>query len=208
MEEAKRDILPILLAAGADLNAQTIEGETPLMTSVLYKYPMMFHLLMKEGATIQCQFKPEVAPLYCRTVFELALFINFPEAVRILFNAGVDNSVLDHLEQAENIQITLNEDEDEGELKQVIEEIQSERPRRLKILCRKTIRDALGHKIQENITKTGLPQVLSDYVLMVKELKEAEEFIYGDYEEYTGNSDDEYDWYMTAPDKEIYPDSD
>ncbi len=198
----------MLLQAGADLNAQTIQGETPLMTSVLYRYPMMFHLLMREGASIDCQFGQEDAPLHCRTLFELALAINFPEAVQILFNAGVEDKILDHLEEAQDIQNTLNNDNDAGELKQIIQEIQNERPRRLKILCRKTIRDVLGHKIQANIRKTGLPQVLIDYVLMVKELKEAEEFIYGDYEEYTGNSDDEYDWYMTAPYKDIYPDSD
>ncbi len=160
----------MLLAAGADLNALTTEGETPLMTAVIYKYPMMLQLLIKEGASVDCQFKPEVAPLYCRSAFELAIAINFPEAVRLLFNAGAGDNVLDNLDLAEDIKNTLGEEDNEGELKQIIEKIRSERPRRLKILCRKVLRDLLGQKIQENIRKTGLQDTLIDFVLMIAEL--------------------------------------
>ncbi len=193
VEESKSELLPMLLAAGAYLNAQTIEGETPLMTAVLYKYPMMFHLLIKEGASVDCQFKHKVAPLYCRTVFELALAVNFPEAVRILFDAGAKDTVLDHLENATDINETLQE-EDCEELKQLIEQLKTERPRRLKILCRKTIRTALGPRIQGDVDKTGLPPALIDYVLMKADLKEAQDFIYDGmtYKEYYGiESDDE-----------------
>ncbi len=188
VEESKCQLLAMLLQAGADLNAQTIEGETPLMTAVLYKYPMMFHLLMREGASVDCRFKPEVAPLYCRTVFELALALNFPEAIRILFDAGAHDSVLDHLEFVEEINRTLHDEDTEGHLRQLIEQIQSERPRGLKILCRKIIRSSLGQKIQENIVATGLPNVLIDYVLMKAELKEGKDFIYGGmtYNKYYG----------------------
>ncbi len=194
VEESKCEILTMLLQAGADLNAQTTEGETPLMTAVLYKYPMMLHLLLKEGASLDCRLKPEVAPLYCRTAFELALAINFPEAVRILFDAGAHDTVLDKLEVAEDIKDTLNEERDGGQLKQIVDQIQSERPRRLKILCRKTIRNSLGCKLQENISKTGLPNALIDYVLMKSDLKEGKDFIYDGmtYKEYYGiESDDD-----------------
>ncbi len=195
VEESKCELLPMLLQAGADLNAQTTEGETPLMTAILYKYPMMLHLIIKEGASLDCRLKPEVAPLYCRTAFELALAINFPEAVRILFDAGAEDNVLDNLEVAEDIKDALNEEHDGGQLKQIVDQIQSERPRRLKILCRKTIRTSLGHKLQENVSKTGLPNALIDYVLMKAELKEGNDFIYDGmtYKEYYGIESDDDD---------------
>ncbi len=203
----------MLLAAGADLNAQTVEGETPLMTSVLYTYPMMFHLLIKEGASVDCSFKPEVAPLYCRTAFELAIALNFPEAVRILFDAGAQDNVLDHLEMAEEF---YQLERDDGEiympyyawdlrihneshnrrlnkehLKQMIAQLISERPRSLKILCRKTIQTCLGQRIQKNIHKTGLPDPLIDYVLMKADLKEPQAFIWDGmtYNKYHGISE-------------------
>ena len=204
-KRAKSQVFPMLVAAGADLNAQTTEGETPLMTAVLHKYPMMLHLLLKEGASVDCSFKQEVAPLYCRNAFELALAVNFPEAVRILFNAGAEDTVLDHLDVAEEFhRIARNDEEEEAVeelydddemqwyldqkerrnesakyLEQLIQQLKFERPRRLKMLCRKTIRTCLGQRIQKDIRQTGLPDPLIDYVLMKADLKEPGAFISG-----------------------------
>ncbi len=205
-KRAKSQVFPMLVPAGADLNAQTTEGETPLMTAVLHKYPMMLHLLLKEGASVNCKFREEVAPLYCRSAFELALAVNSPETAILLFNAGAEVSVLDHLELAEEfhtLERKYEEQEEEVEelydeeemyyyliqkereiqsekyLKQLMRQLKSERPRSLKILCRKTIRTSLGQRIQKNIHKTGLPDPLIDYVLMKADLKEPETFISG-----------------------------
>ena len=177
VEENKLQILPMLLQAGADLNAQTIEGETPLMTAVLYKYPMMFHLLMREGASLEGHLKSEGIPPGCNSVFSLALAVNNVMAARILFNAGADDDILAHIENNWGINTALEKDDRNGKLKELIEELKSRRPRTLIIQSRKVIRAILGSNIQRDVSKLGLPIRMCSYVLMEGEVKEGTDFL-------------------------------
>ncbi len=177
IEENKLQILPMLLAAGADLNAKTIEGETPLMTAVLYKYPMMFHLLLREGASLEGQLKSEGVLPSCSDILSLALAVNNTMAARILFNAGAEDGILGNAEENWCIMNALEKDDRSGKLRELIEDLRAQRPRTLMILSRKVIRTILGSNIQRDACKLGLPQRMCSYVLMVGEVKEGKDFL-------------------------------
>ena len=164
IEESKVKIFHLLKSAGADLNAKTELGETPMMTSIISHYDMMFKLLISEGANVDCSFSPGRAPLFSHSMLEVALAAGNLDVIHILFDAGVDDTILSH--SGLNI-FTHNGDTTSWDL---VQRLNSERPRKLKILCRKVIRTVLGSNIQRDISGTTLPEQLQDYVLMSDQL--------------------------------------
>ncbi len=171
IETSNVQIFKLLLRAGADINAQTVDGETPLMTATLAQYSMFIHMLLWEGASVECKLKSQVALPYCRNVLELALATNNVDSVRLLFEAGAQDIVLDHLNEIEP-EIKLG-----GEMRELICQLQSERPRRLKLLCRVAIRSVLGSNIRRDVSRVGLPKSLQEYVLMKSQLKDENDFL-------------------------------
>ncbi len=170
METSKVQIFRLLVQARADLNAETVDGETPLLTATLAQYSMFIHMLLKEGAGVKCKLKPQVAPPYCRNVFELALVAANVDAARLYFEAGADDTLLDHLD-------FISERRPVGDTGELITQLQSERPRKLKLLTRAVIRGILGDNIRRDISRVGLPKSLQEYVLMKTQLKDENDFL-------------------------------
>ncbi len=163
-EENKFKIFHLLKTSGADLNAKTYLGETPLMTSIRAHYDMMFKLLLSEGAEVDYIFHPQVAPYYSHSMLQTALGSGNVQAIHILFEAGTNDSILDNLAFPSIY-------ESNKSVWNAIQMLQEQRPRKLKILCRKVIRTVLGCNIQRDISGTGLPRTLQDYVLMTEQLR-------------------------------------
>ena len=162
----------MLKNAGADLNARTVNGETPLMTAILCGYSNMVKLLLSEGASIDDKLNPEVAPPYCDTILGMALACQSFESARILFDAGACDVVLDYLNEVETV---INRWRKHGELTSqafadYTAQLKAERPRRLVVMARKVIRSHLGTNIKRDIELTGLPPSIQDFVLMKEQL--------------------------------------
>ncbi len=170
VEENKLKNFYLLKQAGADLNAQTIHGETPLMTAIMCSYNNMVQLLLSEGASVDYKLNPGVAAPYCDNMLGLALACDNVAAAMLLYDAGASDSTLDllHTDQA---QCVLN-----NTCLKRLPQLQAERPRKLLVLTRKVIRSVLGSNIRRDIVHTGLPRSMQDYVLMKGQLIAAENF--------------------------------
>ena len=154
------------LFSGADINAESMEGETPVMTATMWHYNPMLHMLLREGASIDRQLSSQVATLYCCNVFELALAVHNFHAARLLFYAGAKDTILDHIEEVQILREALECNNGEDTLQALIKELKSQRPRSLKIMSRKVIRDKLGKTIRRNIHEIGLPCLMEEYLLL------------------------------------------
>ncbi len=179
VEENKLECFYLLKNAGADLNARTVHGETPLMTAILCCYGNMVKLLLSEGASIDDKLNPQVAPPYCDTMLGMALGCQCFESARILFDAGACDVVLDHLNEVETV---VNRRRKHGELTSqafadYTAQMQAERPRKLGVLARKVIRSRLGTNVKRDIELTGLPSSMQDFVLMKDQLITSEQFV-------------------------------
>ncbi len=170
VEVNKLECFYLLKNAGADLNAQTVNGETPLMTAILCCYNNMVKLLLSEGASIDDKLNPQVAPPYCNTMLGMALACQCFESARILFDAGACDEVLGYLNEVE---IVINRGRKHGDLTSFADytaQMKAERPRKLVVLARKVIRSRLGTNIKRDIELTGLPSSIQDFVLMKEHL--------------------------------------
>ena len=150
--------------AGADVNAESSEGETPLMTATMWHYNKMLQMLLREGAGVEGELSSQVAPVYCSSVLGLALAVHNLQAARLLFYAGASDIILDHPEDIPVLKDS-NDSEEEAFIN-CIKDLRSQRPRSLKLMSRKVIRGILGTNIRQDIHRIGLPGLMEDYVLL------------------------------------------
>ncbi len=97
-------------------------------------------------------------------MLQTALGAGNVQAIHILFEAGTNDSILDNLAFPSIY-------EGNKSVWNAIQMLQEQRPRKLKMLCRKVIRTVLGCNIQRDISGTGLPRTLQNYVLMTEQLR-------------------------------------
>ncbi len=86
VEAGQQDVVRLLLAAGADVNAEQFpNGETPLFGAVFENDAAMMRLLLDAGAHVDVFNYNEETPLHAAT------YDAFPEGVRILLEAGASH---------------------------------------------------------------------------------------------------------------------
>ncbi len=73
-----------LLDEGANINARTANGSTPLLGALYYRYPQTSELLISRGADVNARTTQGVTPLH------QAAWSDFPELCRLLLHRGAD----------------------------------------------------------------------------------------------------------------------
>lgn len=85
VEQGHKEIAKLLIALGADANAQELYGlTTPLSTAVYYGHKKIVKMLIDSGAKVNAE------DIHGRRSLELASKNNFKDIVQLLLNAGAD----------------------------------------------------------------------------------------------------------------------
>jgi ankyrin repeat protein len=84
-----KDLLELLVAKGADVNAQAASGSTPLFWAVVRNQKDDADFLLSKGANINA------ADAYGDTILDCALHLDFDKMVEYLVNKGADVNAVD-----------------------------------------------------------------------------------------------------------------
>ncbi len=88
----RKEIIDLLLAKGADVNAQASSGATPLFWAVMRDQKDDILTLLNKGANVN------IADAYGDTILDCALHMNFSSLVSILVEHGADLNAQDQSE--------------------------------------------------------------------------------------------------------------
>jgi ankyrin repeat protein len=88
-----KEIMQLLIAKGADVNAQASSGATPLYFAVLRDQPDDVKFLIDKGANVN------LADAYGGTVLDAALQLQYGSMIQILVDRGADVNVKDQSQQ-------------------------------------------------------------------------------------------------------------
>ncbi|XP_077977399.1 ankyrin repeat and SOCS box protein 11-like [Glandiceps talaboti] len=145
------ECIELLLQNGAEVNSQCKHGTTALH-AVAGLYPDCTLLLIKKGANIDTEDNWGVTPMY------IAACNGQLDCIRILVLAGANFTYRNRKTGLLPKQLAKHTDF----LKWLKE--QSQNPRSLKELCRKSIRRMLGHKYLGAVDGLDIPKALHSYL--------------------------------------------